>query len=148
MGGGVGWGVGLGIWFDPALSRAGVDITEKVNAEPSLQCQSPQTVVSHFLKLSWRERMRAKKESCCPRPWVIPSTWDTWNTKEAGTVAEQTLGSCRGKACYEGACLGDSTWGHMQWTQPRHGLRWGVTLEGGELLVGPHSNPTAPVQPG
>lgn len=37
----MGWGVGLGIWFDPTLSRAGVDITEKVNAEPSLQCQEP-----------------------------------------------------------------------------------------------------------
>lgn len=34
----MGWGVGLGIWFDPTLSRAGVDITEKVNAEPTDCC--------------------------------------------------------------------------------------------------------------
>lgn len=27
-------GVDLGIWFDLTLSRAGVDITEKVNVEP------------------------------------------------------------------------------------------------------------------
>lgn len=59
-----------------------MDVAEKVDVKPPpQQSQSSQPVISGFLELSWRERMRAKKGSYSQFPWVMECL--AWDTREA-----------------------------------------------------------------